>query len=83
MAVVDLNHAPELREGDWLSLPYYLLDAAQQSGLSVITSYSIHYTKLYESDNPTNLTFLSFSRKPNLQISLYAWDKLNTTCLNF
>ncbi len=34
MAVVDLNHAPELREGDWLSLPYYLPDAAQQSGLS-------------------------------------------------
>lgn len=34
MVVVDLAQAPELREGDWLSLPYSLPDAARQSSLS-------------------------------------------------
>lgn len=34
MAVVDLRLAPDLREGDWLTLPYSLPEAAQQSGLS-------------------------------------------------
>ncbi|OGS56232.1 MAG: alanine racemase [Erythrobacter sp. RIFCSPHIGHO2_12_FULL_63_10] len=34
MVVVDLTLAPELREGDWLSLPYSLPDAARQSALS-------------------------------------------------
>ncbi len=34
MIAVDLAKAPELREGDWLSVPYDLPDAAQQSPLS-------------------------------------------------
>ncbi len=34
MVVVDLCGAPSLREGDWLSVPYELQNAAQQSGLS-------------------------------------------------
>ncbi|RDC59947.1 Alanine racemase [Alteripontixanthobacter maritimus] len=34
MVVVDLSAAPELAEGDWLDLPYYLPDAARLSGLS-------------------------------------------------
>ncbi|MBA4163197.1 MAG: alanine racemase [Erythrobacter sp.] len=34
MVVVDLTMAPGLREGDWLSLPYSLPDAARQSALS-------------------------------------------------
>src|SRR3546814_460757 len=34
MVVVDLSQAPDLREGDWLSLPYALPDAARQSALS-------------------------------------------------
>lgn len=34
MIVADLSDAPELREGDWVTLPYELKDAAQQTGLS-------------------------------------------------
>ncbi len=34
MVVIDLNAAPELAEGDWISVPYHLPDAAQQTGLS-------------------------------------------------
>lgn len=34
MVVVDLAAAPELAEGDWLDVPYYLPDAAPASGLS-------------------------------------------------
>ena len=34
MVVVDLSDCPNLREGDWLSVPYSLPYAAQQSGLS-------------------------------------------------
>lgn len=34
MVVVDLAAAPELGEGDWLDVPYYLPDAAAASGLS-------------------------------------------------
>ncbi|MEP3051753.1 MAG: alanine racemase [Erythrobacter sp.] len=34
MVVVDLSAAPNLGEGDWVSLPYFLPDAAQQSTLS-------------------------------------------------
>ena len=34
MVVVDLAAAPDLREGDWLDVPYHLPDAAQRSGLS-------------------------------------------------
>jgi alanine racemase len=34
MIVVDLGTAEDLREGDWLELPYRLEDAAQQTGLS-------------------------------------------------
>lgn len=34
MIVVDLTNAPDLKEGDWLSVPFDLENAAQQSGLS-------------------------------------------------
>lgn len=34
MTVVDLTHAPTLREGDWLELDYALPEAAERSGLS-------------------------------------------------
>ncbi|MEL7188088.1 MAG: alanine racemase [Pseudomonadota bacterium] len=34
MIVVDLSNAPKLTEGDWLSAPFQLQNAAQQSGLS-------------------------------------------------
>jgi len=34
MIVLDLEAAPEISEGDWVSLPYDLPDAAQQTGLS-------------------------------------------------
>ncbi|MEL7197139.1 MAG: alanine racemase [Pseudomonadota bacterium] len=34
MIVVDLTNAPTLKEGDWLSVPFHLPNAAQQSGLS-------------------------------------------------
>ena len=34
MTVVDLTHAPTLREGDWLELDYDLPEAAERSGLS-------------------------------------------------
>jgi len=34
MVVVDLTRAPELGEGDWLDVPYYLPEAAAISGLS-------------------------------------------------
>ena len=33
MIVIDLENAPELHEGDWVSLPYSLPEASQQSGL--------------------------------------------------
>lgn len=34
MIVIDLELAPNLREGDWVSVPYSLPDAAQQTALS-------------------------------------------------
>lgn len=34
MVVVDLSQSPELGEGDWVEVPYYLPDAADMSGLS-------------------------------------------------
>ena len=34
MIVIDLTNAPELGEGDWVSLPYYLPDAARQTSVS-------------------------------------------------
>ena len=34
MVVVDLSAAPQLKEGDWLTVPFALPDAAQQSSLS-------------------------------------------------
>ena len=34
MIVIDLTAAPELGEGDWVELPYWLPDAAQQTSLS-------------------------------------------------
>ena len=34
MIVVDLSEAPWLQEGDWVELPYHLINAAQQTSLS-------------------------------------------------
>ncbi len=34
MVVIDLSKAPGLTEGDWISIPYHLPDAARQSSLS-------------------------------------------------
>lgn len=34
MIVVDLAQAPDLHEGDWITLPYHLPDAARQTALS-------------------------------------------------
>ena len=34
MIVVDLTHAPDLAQGDWLAVPWDINDAAQQNGLS-------------------------------------------------
>nr|WP_241761183.1 alanine racemase [Erythrobacter sp. NAP1] len=34
MVVVDLAHAPEVKEGDWLDVPFDLLNAARQSSVS-------------------------------------------------
>ena len=34
MIAIDLAHAPELNEGDWVDLPYDLQDVAQHTGLS-------------------------------------------------
>lgn len=34
MIVIDLSNAPELGDGDWVSIPYLLQDAAQQTTLS-------------------------------------------------
>jgi len=34
MTVIDLTHAPELTEGDWVEVDYHLPDAAAASGLS-------------------------------------------------
>ncbi len=34
MIVIDLSNAPYLREGDWVTLPYDLQNAAQHTGLS-------------------------------------------------
>lgn len=34
MIVIDLSAAPQLREGDWVKLPYELHDAAQQTSLT-------------------------------------------------
>lgn len=34
MIVVDLSNAPDLQVGDWVELPYYLPDAAQQTSVS-------------------------------------------------
>lgn len=34
MVVIDLTEAPDLTEGDWVDVPYYLPDAARQTGLT-------------------------------------------------
>ena len=46
MIVVDLSRTPDLREGDWLSLPYLLHNAAQQSSLSQYELLTILGTRL-------------------------------------
>ena len=34
MVVVDVTHAPDIAEGDWLTVPFDLPDAARQSSVS-------------------------------------------------
>ncbi len=46
MIVVDLSDAPDLREGDWLSVPYLLHNAAQQTTLSQYELLTILGTRL-------------------------------------
>lgn len=48
MVVIDLSAAPELREGDWVTLPYDLPDAARASGLSqyeLLTALGSRFTR--------------------------------------
>lgn len=46
MIVIDLAEAPELREGDWVSVPYFLPDAAQQTTLSQYEVLTVLGTRL-------------------------------------
>lgn len=46
MIVVDLSAAPDLAEGDWLELPYFLPDAAQQSALTQYELLTLLGTRL-------------------------------------
>ena len=46
MVVVDLGEAPDLRAGDWLSVPWNPTDAAQQSGLSPYEMLTVIGTRL-------------------------------------
>ncbi|MEP6265438.1 MAG: alanine racemase [Erythrobacter sp.] len=46
MVAVDLTNAVDLREGDWLSVPYLLHNAAQQSSLSQYELLTILGTRL-------------------------------------
>ena len=46
MIAVDLSEAPELNEGDWLQVPYFLPDAAQQTSLSQYELLTILGTRL-------------------------------------
>ncbi len=49
MVVVDLVAAPELREGDWLDIPYALPQAAMASGLSQYELITILGRRLHQS----------------------------------
>ena len=49
MVVVDLAPAPELREGDWLDIPYALPQAAMASGLSQYELITILGRRLHQS----------------------------------
>lgn len=47
MVVVDLTNAPNLREGDWLNVPFHLPDVAQQSSVSqyeLLTTLGARFT---------------------------------------
>ncbi|NVE94034.1 alanine racemase [Altererythrobacter lutimaris] len=46
MIVADLTEAPEVREGNWVTLPYNLQNAAQQSGLSQYELLTVLGTRL-------------------------------------
>lgn len=46
MIVVDLSAAPDLREGDWIDLPYFLPDVAQQTTLSQYELLTLLGTRL-------------------------------------
>lgn len=49
MIGVDLTNAPDLKEGDWLELPYFLPDAAQQTSLSQYELLTVLGTRLKQS----------------------------------
>lgn len=46
MIVIDLSAAPDLREGDWVELPYFLPTAAQQTTLSQYELLTLLGTRL-------------------------------------
>jgi len=46
MIVIDLSAGPQLREGDWVDLPYFLPDAAQQTALSQYELLTLLGTRL-------------------------------------
>ncbi|WP_427966927.1 alanine racemase [Altererythrobacter sp.] len=46
MIVVDLTESPELSEGDWLTVPYWLPDAARQTSLSQYELLTVLGTRL-------------------------------------
>lgn len=46
MVVIDLTHAPQLREGDFVELPYALPEAARQSALSQYELLTLLGTRL-------------------------------------
>lgn len=46
MIMIDLSAGPQLREGDWVDLPYFLPDAAQQTALSQYELLTLLGTRL-------------------------------------
>ncbi|KUO52115.1 MAG: alanine racemase [Sphingomonadales bacterium BRH_c42] len=57
MVVIDLTSAPQLHEGDWLSLPYALPDAARQSALSQYELLTVLGSRLKQADALLHRTY--------------------------
>ena len=67
--IADL-YKTEVRElGRYLDIPQEIINATPTDGLCVITSYSIHYTKLYDTrSNNSYFHIISFSFKSKIGI---------------